>query len=280
MRELLRVGALLFLLGVMLTVAAALIQAMGLQAEDISSPATALQAGAGNALLLLMGFGGTGLIYFLLFEREKGRILLQSLGLELKLYGWIALFMAGLFFILPWLSLDAESFRLPSSWSHWEKLLEQQEAQIEALMRALITYGALPALLVFLAVAPALAEEFFFRGALQTQLGRMLPSHATVWITAVIFSLIHFQVYGLLPRALLGAVMGYLTLYTKSLWPAIWAHFLNNAYATLVAFAGLHYFGRPEWIESSYRPPFWTALIGAALAGMAGYRLYQQLRRA
>ncbi len=275
MRELLRVGGLLGLLGLSMVVAAVVVQGLGLTAGAITTTAEAHRAAAGNALLLLLSFGGSALLYFLLVRQLEGFRLLRGFGGGLALYGWIALLMLGLFPVLPWLGLDAESFRLPSSLSGWEARLEAQEAQIEALMKALIQYGALPVLVLCLAVAPGLAEELFFRGALQTQLSRLMNRHAAVWVTATLFSLVHFQVYGLVPRALLGAVMGYLTLSTGRLWPAIWAHFLNNFYATVVAYVGLHYFEQPEWVESSYRPPFVLALVGAAMAGIAAYQLYR-----
>ncbi|GIV25923.1 MAG: hypothetical protein KatS3mg026_1615 [Bacteroidia bacterium] len=279
-KEFLRLAGLLVLVGLLLLAGSFLVQGLGLGVSgEPTTQAEAHRAAGGNALLLLLGFGGAGFLYLLLVRPEQGWRLLKGSGGGLALYGWIALFMAGLFLVLPWLGLDAESFRLPSSLSSWEARLEAQEAQIEALMKALIRHGALPVLVVCLAAAPGLAEELFFRGALQTQLSRLMNRHAAVWVTAVLFSLVHFQVYGLLPRALLGVVMGYLTLGSGRLWPAVWAHFLNNFYATVVAYVGLHYLQAPEWVESSYRPPLELAFVGAAIAGLAGYQLYRRLAR-
>lgn len=275
-KEFLRLAGLFALLGLLIVA----LPRLGLgEGQGVASQPEAHRVAVGSALFLLLSFGVAGLLYLILVGPEEGWRLLKGAGGGLALYGWIALLMAGLFLVLPWLALDAESFRLPSSLSSWEALLEAYEAQIEALMKALIQYGALPMLVLCLAVVPGLAEELFFRGALQTQLGRLINRHAAVWVAAVLFSLIHLQVYGLLPRALLGAVMGYLTLGTGRLWPAVWAHFLNNFYATVVAYAGLHYFGAPEWVESSYRPPLALGFVGAAMAGMAGYQLYRRLAR-
>jgi uncharacterized protein len=55
--------------------------------------------------------------------------------------------------------------------------------------------------------------------------------HAAVWLTAIVFSVIHFQFYGFLPRVLLGALLGYLVIWTGSIWASILAHFANNALA-------------------------------------------------
>ncbi|MCS7189620.1 MAG: CPBP family intramembrane glutamic endopeptidase [Bacteroidia bacterium] len=277
MREFIRLAVLFSLLGISFVVGGVLMSVMGLATPEINDKQTATLAAGSNALLLMLGFGGASLSYWLLYAREEGIELLRGLGGNFATYSLIALFMGGLFLFLPWLGLDAESFRLPSSLHRWEILLEAQEARIEALMRSLIQYGALPSLIIFMAVAPGIFEELFFRGALQHQLGRIINPHGAVWISAIIFSLIHFQVYGFVPRALLGAVMGYLTLWSGRLWPAIWAHFLNNAYATLVAYLGMHVWNHPEWLESTYKPPMLLALLGALIAGASGYAVYRRL---
>ena len=86
-----------------------------------------------------------------------------------------------------------------------------------------------------IAIAPAICEEFFFRGALQHSLLRLLPQpHLAIWIGAVIFSLIHFQLSGFLPRLVLGATLGYLAYYSKSIWPSIVMHFTNNLLAVSI----------------------------------------------
>ena len=45
--------------------------------------------------------------------------------------------------------------------------------------------------------------------------------HLSVWISAALFSAIHMQFFGFVPRMLLGALFGYLVAYSGSLWPAI-----------------------------------------------------------
>lgn len=281
MQEFLRLAALLVLLGVMMLVTTGMLLIIGMApSPKIVDADTAHLAAGANALTLMITFGGAGLLYLVFLGQGEGWKKLKGLGASPSMYGWIGLFMLGLFLLLPWLALDADSFTLPASMKEVEALLEAQEDQIEALMRALIQHGALPLLLLYMAVAPAVAEELFFRGALQTQLARMMNAHLAVWLSAFIFSAIHLQVYGFIPRLLLGAVMGYLTLWTGRLAPAIWAHFLNNAYATIMAYAGVHFLGHPEWLDSTYRPPIWVALIGALIAGAAGYQVYRKLRRA
>jgi membrane protease YdiL (CAAX protease family) len=84
-----------------------------------------------------------------------------------------------------------------------------------------------------IAIVPAVGEELFFRGIIQQVLQTNLKSHAAVWITAIIFSTIHFQFFGFIPRVLMGAFLGYLLVWTKNMWVPIIAHFANNAVAVL-----------------------------------------------
>jgi membrane protease YdiL (CAAX protease family) len=90
--------------------------------------------------------------------------------------------------------------------------------------------------LVMIAIVPAIAEELMFRGGVQRSFMKMIDNpHIAIWITAVIFSAIHMQFFGFLPRMLLGALFGYIYVWTKSLWYTMFAHFLNNGYAVCVA---------------------------------------------
>lgn len=91
--------------------------------------------------------------------------------------------------------------------------------------------------LIMIAVLPAIGEELMFRGGVQRSLTKAFNSpHLAIWLTAMIFSAIHVQFYGFIPRMLLGAGFGYLYFYSGSLWYAMLAHFINNAYAVCAAF--------------------------------------------
>jgi membrane protease YdiL (CAAX protease family) len=81
----------------------------------------------------------------------------------------------------------------------------------------------------------AFSEELFFRGILQKVLNECVSNkHIGVWIGAALFSAFHMQFYGFLPRMLMGAYLGYLFLWSGSLWPGILAHFINNGMAVLL----------------------------------------------
>lgn len=119
---------------------------------------------------------------------------------------------------------------------HWMKT--QEDAAMET-TEALLKMDNISTYLLniaLIAVLPAVSEELMFRGAIQRSLGRMFNNpHVAIWVAAFVFSAIHIQFYGFLPRFLLGAGFGYIYLWTKSLWYSIFAHFLNNAYAVTAA---------------------------------------------
>ena len=88
--------------------------------------------------------------------------------------------------------------------------------------------------LFMIAVLPALGEEFLFRGVIQRLLTEWTANkHVGVWIAAFIFSFIHFQFYGFLPRFLLGLYFGYLLVWSSCIWVPVTGHFINNGVAVL-----------------------------------------------
>lgn len=106
------------------------------------------------------------------------------------------------------------------------------------------TPKSLVAILIVVALLPAIAEEFFFRGFLQPLVKNVLENkHLAIWITALTFSAIHMQWDAFVPRVLLGAFLGYLLEWGSHLWLPIVAHFLNNA-ITIV----LVYSYKQDWI--------------------------------
>ncbi len=89
--------------------------------------------------------------------------------------------------------------------------------------------------LVMIAVLPAIGEELLFRGVLQKLLSDWTRSqHAGIWLAALLFSAMHMQFLGFIPRMLLGVVFGYLLVWSGSIWMPILAHFVNNAGAVMV----------------------------------------------
>jgi membrane protease YdiL (CAAX protease family) len=129
---------------------------------------------------------------------------------------------------------------LPKFLNELEAWMKLKEAQMAEMTKQLLVMKSIPVLLInllMLAIIPAVGEEFIFRGCLQKIFGRWIGNyHIAIWITAIIFSAIHFQFYGFMPRMLLGALFGYLLVWSGSLWLPILAHFMNNGVAVVTAY--------------------------------------------
>lgn len=139
--------------------------------------------------------------------------------------------------LTKWLN---DMMTLPDCMAGIEQAMMQMEQQVEALTTAFLDVADAQGLmlnLLVLALVPAIAEELFFRGALQRLLTDAINAHLAIWAAAFVFSAIHFQFYGFVPRLLLGAALGYLYWYSGSLWPSVVAHFVNNAMTVILAFA-------------------------------------------
>jgi membrane protease YdiL (CAAX protease family) len=133
-----------------------------------------------------------------------------------------------------------KGMKLPSFLKEVEVWMLQQELKMELMTKKLIVMNSVPGLLVnllMLAIIPAFGEELIFRGGFQQIFSRWFGNyHIAIWLTAIIFSSIHFQFYGFFPRMFLGALFGYLLVWSGSLWLPIIGHFLNNALAVFTAY--------------------------------------------
>ena len=152
-----------------------------------------------------------------------------------------------------------------------DTIKEQEELNAD-LLKALFVgpgiVGLLANLFVF-ALLPAFCEEAFFRGFLQRQFGRMMNPHLAVWLTAAIFSLIHFQFLGFFSRMVLGGMLGYFMFYSRSIWPSVIAHFAFNAVSVIGAWL------YPRLAEADYQFSWIPVLISAFSVSYLGYRFYR-----
>ncbi len=82
---------------------------------------------------------------------------------------------------------------------------------------------------VVIAVLPGIGEELVFRGLIQNELWRSSKNiHVAIWVSAFLFSAIHVQFFGFVPRLLLGALFGYLYYWSGNLLIPMVAHFFHN----------------------------------------------------
>jgi membrane protease YdiL (CAAX protease family) len=124
------------------------------------------------------------------------------------------------------------------------KWMRDEQDQMDKLQAALLdmkTIGQMLFDLGFIGLLTAIAEEFMFRGAMQTIFEKWFKNkHVAIWVTAILFSAFHMEFFGFLPRMLLGAMFGYFVAYSGSIWPAVWGHFINNGTAVIVTYLYQH----------------------------------------
>lgn len=97
------------------------------------------------------------------------------------------------------------------------------------------TPGELAATLILVALLPAIAEEYVFRGCVARAFARKGYVFA-VFMSALLFAIMHGSPLQLVHQFLIGAVCAVLFFATRSLWPPIILHFLNNAIALVLGY--------------------------------------------
>ena len=136
-----------------------------------------------------------------------------------------------------------EGWKLPEALAgldEWMRRIDEQNSELVKLMTKDSRIGILLINIFVMAVLPAVGEELMFRGTIQPFLQKWTKSpHGAIWITAVIFSAIHFQISGFVPRMLIGAYLGYLCYWSGSLWLPVLAHFMHNSMSILTDFVML-----------------------------------------
>ena len=132
----------------------------------------------------------------------------------------------------------------------WMRMQEDAAAQLTEQFRRVDTVGGLLVNIGLMALLPAVGEELTFRGVVQGMFTR--NRHVAIWATAAIFSFVHLQFYGFLPRMLLGAMFGYMLWWTGSLWVPMLMHFVNNCAAVVVAYLAYNHLeeGRTEMLDT------------------------------
>lgn len=144
---------------------------------------------------------------------------------------------------LPLINLMAEinaKMVFPEFLNNLETWMKKAEEDAKIMTEAFLkmdSAGSLIFNLVMIALIPAFGEELLFRGVIQQLCTRWTNNiHRGIWIAAILFSALHGQFYGFIPRMVLGALLGYLFFWSGSLWLPFLAHFVNNGSAVLVSF--------------------------------------------
>lgn len=131
--------------------------------------------------------------------------------------------------VISFMVIDPEMFNSSAEVKEALKRFESDSGRVSILLLSDITMRGFSANLFFLCLIPAFVEEIFFRGFFQSSIARIWNAHGAIFLTAALFSLIHFQLLAFFPRFILGIFLGYYFARTGNLWVNILAHFIFNA---------------------------------------------------
>jgi membrane protease YdiL (CAAX protease family) len=139
--------------------------------------------------------------------------------------------------LINYLSYLNSGIDLPDSMSGLEDKIVELENEAALVMESFLSTRTIKGLivnLVMICILPAIGEELLFRGIFQRLFAEWTKNvHLGVILAAVLFSFIHFQFFGFLPRFLLGIYFGYLLVWSRTIWLPVIAHFTNNAIAVV-----------------------------------------------
>ena len=179
------------------------------------------------------GFIIAPLIFY--YTLVKGNLIKDFIDLPSNIF---SLLMVTIIMVFSFMVVDTvfiewnANIKFPESLAGFEQWAKGMEETVKVLTEYLTEFestGYFILAIFVIAVIPAIGEELLFRGLLQNILKRIFKNyHVAIWIAAFLFSAIHFQFYGFIPRILLGALFGYLYVWTGNLLIPIVAHFLNN----------------------------------------------------
>lgn len=174
-----------------------------------------------------------------------------SLGFSGR-YDWKAIAVALMIFVVSFPAMEFviewnEKLRLPQSMSDIQASILEMESKAREMTDMILAVDSIGGLIVNIVIVGGLTgfcEEIFFRGGVQGLLKKSgMNSHVCVWIAALVFSVMHFQFLGFVPRLLVGAFCGYLYKWTKSIWLSATLHAINNSMVVVVYWLNMRNIG-------------------------------------
>lgn len=221
------VGGIGFVVGLLLS---------GVAADELMTALTDEIGGHGRTMLAANAAGqviGLGLLAvgFARLHTSRPAAFLRLRRPDAGLLGLSLLGLGALTPVVMWLGTLNEGLPLPQP----EWLQQMEEGQLELIENVLMRDASAVFNLIMIALTPAVCEELLFRGYVQRQAERSLGVAGGIVLTGVLFGLFHLRLTQLLPLATLGCYLAWLTWRTRSLWPAVAVHLLNNGAAVLIA---------------------------------------------
>ena len=238
-----------------------------------------------QGVFLFVGFGGAALALPLLTGYSWQDYFAPRRPVPFQ---WLLLAAGIILLSIPFMSGIVEwnaKAHFPGFYQGREKDARELEDRAQVLTKYLTqftTFGRFIVGLVVIAVVPAISEELVFRGVIQRNLVQWFNSrHVGVWLAAAIFSAIHFQFFGFVPRFVLGLVLGYLYEWSGNILVPMAAHFTQNAFQIVLLYMQQHQLLSSDTFnpDSTEALPWWLQLLSLLLTGALLWQLYRHTLR-
>ncbi len=199
--------------------------------------------------------------------------------LHVDLHGckWFLGFVAVVILLLlmpfiDWVTYWNEQWQLGPMEEFFRQMTQKTELLTQQLL-SLDSPGDLLLQLLVVALLPAICEEVFFRGGIQQILHRWFGNvHVAVVVAALIFSLSHGDLYGVVTRFVLGLMLGYFFAFSGSIVVNVCAHFFNNAIVVVLYYL---YHRQLVFLDPSDSQFFsWSTTIICGLAALMLFLVY------
>jgi membrane protease YdiL (CAAX protease family) len=204
-----------------------------MQQMDMNNPKVLLASQVGQILGAIVVFIVPATLFTLLSSRQRADYLMINKGDKLLVFILAGIAMLG---ASPLINYMAElNGRIP-----FPEIIRSLQASADKLQDAFMKNqgpGTLVLNLFMMAALAAFAEELFFRAILQKILIKMAGNiHLGILLTGIVFSVVHLEFMGFFPRMVMGMFLGYLYVWSKTLWVPVFAHFINNASAVVLSY--------------------------------------------
>ncbi len=190
-----------------------------------------------NTIISALSFGVPPIIFARILGKEPFRRLGFSASMNMPQIGWVILIALASIGLSGALAELNQLLPMPKDWQLKAKELE------ESYEKTVMAMAHMPRIIDFIlalltvAVAPAILEELLFRAGLQPIfIGITRSPFWGILITSLLFSAIHFSIYGFISRVALGVLLGLVYYYGRNIWLSILFHFVNNALIVVALF--------------------------------------------
>ena len=192
----------------------------------------------------------------------------------------VGLLMVVLIPFINYVSEWNQQLHLPTSLAPLEESMRGLEENVSSVTERFLDVHSVAALsfnLLLIALIPALGEELYFRAVIQTAIREKNKVVFAVLITAFVFSAIHMQFYGFVPRFLMGMLLGFIFVWSDNLWLPVFAHFVNNGVAVVFYYLKFNDYKVIDMEKIGTNDTAWLVLPSALLTTVSIIYIYKRL---